>query len=310
MPRYHVQRAIQIAASREKVFETVADFGTWTTWSPWLCAEPDAQVTVTGERAAVGAKYAWQGEIVGAGEIEHLRLEAPRSIEDEIRFIKPFRSQSNVGFELEAVGEETKITWHMQGKLPWFMFWMSSMMETMIGMDYERGLKMLKDLLETGHIESHTSVQGVTSIGPLHMLGVRNTCTVQEIGKSTEAALGKAKQLLQQHHLPSDGEMISVYHRFDMKTGTFEHTSGYIVPAPEPAAGTGLSSWSTPATRAFQVTHIGSYAHLGNAWSAANMISRYKKLKMCKTGTFELYKTTPPETPSGELRTEIYLPLR
>ena len=47
MPRFHVQRSIQINASPEEVFNTVADFGTWTKWSPWLCSEPDAKVTVT-----------------------------------------------------------------------------------------------------------------------------------------------------------------------------------------------------------------------------------------------------------------------
>ena len=35
----------------------------------------------------------------------------------------------------------------MRGALPWFLFWMRPAMETFIGMDYERGLKMLKDWL-------------------------------------------------------------------------------------------------------------------------------------------------------------------
>ena len=101
MPAYHVQRSIQINASPDKVFETVADYGTWTTWSPWLCAEPEAKVTVTDDAASVGSIYSWTGKVVGEGEIEHRKLEPGRLIEDEIRFLRPFKSTSHVDFELE-----------------------------------------------------------------------------------------------------------------------------------------------------------------------------------------------------------------
>lgn len=310
MPKFHVQRSIEISASPDQVFEKVADFKTWTTWSPWLLAEPDAQVTVTSNAKDVGAVYAWQGKVVGAGEIEHQRLERPRKIEDEIRFIKPFKSTSKVAFELQPSGSGTQLTWHMYGSLPWFMFWMRPMMETFIGMDYDRGLKMLKEWIETGKINSQTKVKGMVSVGPLTMLGVRDKCRVADVGASMEAAFNKAAKLFQQHNLPTTGGMISVYTCFDMKAGMFDYISGYVVPDSVQCQSSELARWSLPAGQAFSVEHIGSYNHLGNAWSAANQIARYKKLKQSRIGTFELYKTTPPETPDAELRTEIYLPLR
>jgi hypothetical protein len=96
MPRYHVHRSIQINCTPEKVFAAVADFGTWTTWSPWLCAEPSAQVEVSKNSSSVGSTYSWKGDIVGEGELEHRQLHPNRLIEDEIRFVKPFKSQSQV----------------------------------------------------------------------------------------------------------------------------------------------------------------------------------------------------------------------
>ena len=113
MPKYHVHRSTRIDAAPEKVFETVADFSTWTTWSPWLCTEPDAEVEVTDDSSSVGSVYSWSGEVVGAGEVEHLVLEPGRLIEDEIRFVKPFRSTSKVSFDFEAADGGTNITWHM-----------------------------------------------------------------------------------------------------------------------------------------------------------------------------------------------------
>ena len=161
MSRYHVQRSIHINASPDKVFEVVSDYGTWTTWSPWLCAEPEAKVTVSEDSSSLGSIYAWKGELVGQGEIEHQRLEPGQLIEDEIRFLAPFKSVSNVSFELAPAGEATKVTWHMRGKLPWFLFWMKGQMEIFIGMDYDRGLKMLKESIETGQVLSNTNVHGV-----------------------------------------------------------------------------------------------------------------------------------------------------
>lgn len=149
MPRYHVARTIRIDAPPARVFDLVSDFDTWTTWSPWLCADPEATVTVSQPSSAVGAVYTWQGELVGQGKVEHRRLEPNRLIAEELRFIKPFRSRADVNFELQPAGSGTEVTWHMYGSLPWFMFWMQSSLEAFIGMDYERGLKMLKELIET-----------------------------------------------------------------------------------------------------------------------------------------------------------------
>jgi hypothetical protein len=63
--------------------------------------------------------------------------------------------------------------------MPWFLFWMISQMEVFIGMDYERGLKMLKEWIETGSILSTTKICGIESVGPLKMAGLRNRSRVE-----------------------------------------------------------------------------------------------------------------------------------
>lgn len=310
MPRFHVSRSIEIEVTPEKAFETIADFGTWTTWSPWLCGEPDATVNVTADRSSVGSIYAWSGEVVGAGEIEHRELQPGRLIDDELRFLKPFRSQSDVRFDFEPQGNGTRVTWRMDGALPWFLFWMRPQMEGFIAMDYDRGLKMLKEWLETGQILSKTVVQGVQEIQPLQMAGVRMTSAMKDLGPAMEKAFGEAHAKLSAAGLPTDGEGISVYHKFDMRKRTFDFTSGFVLPESAEALPDGLATWSTPATRALRVDHIGSYDNLGNAWSAAHQHARYKKLKLARRSDFELYKNRPEDTAAADLLTEIYLPLR
>lgn len=310
MPKFHVQRSIEIGAAPEKVFDVVSDFGTWTTWSPWLCAEPTAKVTVSDAPSSVGSTYAWEGEITGAGEMEHLRLEPGQLIEDEIRFTKPFKSKTGVSFQFQPAGEGTLITWHMFGSMPWFLFWMIPQMETFIGMDHERGLRMLKEWIETGKIVANTNIRGVESIGPLNVVGIRKTCSFDNIGESMEQAFHEASEKMSKQELPLDGEAISIYHSMNTKAKTFDYTSGYIVPADVAASPEEFSLWSLPEVKALKVEHLGSYEHLGNSWSAANQHARYHKTKQQKIGTFEIYKNNPESTPVEELQTLIYLPLK
>ena len=264
---------------------------------------------MTDDSSSVGSLYSWKGEIVGQGEIEHLKLQRGRLIEEEIRFVKPFKSKSNVAFNLEPAGDGTKVTWHMRGALPWFLFWMTPQMEIFIGMDYERGLKMLKERIETGTVFTQTNIRGVEDVGPLQMAGIRKQCKLSEVGPAMEATCEEARQLFSQHDLPIDGQVMTVYHDCNLKTQVFDFTSGFTLPE-SATVPNDMSSWTLPPTKALAVEHTGTYQHLGNGWSAANQYARYKKLKQSKVGAYEIYINDPCETAPADLRAEIYLPLR
>ncbi len=311
MPRYSVARSTVIQANPQTVFDVLSDFKTWTTWSPWLIAEPDAKVTISERSSAVGSTYHWQGNCTGEGIIEHKQLTPASYIESDLNFIKPFKSFAKTMFELRPVSGGTEATWTMNGNMPWFMFWMIPMLKTFIGMDYARGLAMAKDWIETGAIPSKTIVQGVEAVGPIRMAGIAASSSVAQIGSEMEQAFSRANSEFERLRIPMDQPMISVYTKFRMKDGVFDYISGYIIPDHvQIPAGSELKTWSLPAGKAFHVDHIGSYRHLGNGWSVANQLARHQKLKQSKIGTFEVYRTTPPETPEENLKTEIYLPLR
>ncbi|MEW4455321.1 SRPBCC family protein [Bremerella sp. JC817] len=310
MPRFHVEKSVEIAASPEVVFEKVVDFRTWTTWSPWLCSEPTAKVTVSEVSNAPGSLYQWEGTVVGAGELEHLQVEPNRLIEDEIRFSKPYKSKAKVGFDFAPSGLGTKVTWRMSGSLPWFLFWMTGMVKGAISMDYARGLRMLKEWIETGSIQTQTNILGNTTIGPIAMAGLRRRCAISDIGPSMQGAIGEIMPLFQQNNLPVDGQMMAAYHKFDIGKQTCEYTVGLTLPSADTPVPTSLERWSTPETKAFCVEHVGDYNHLGNAWSAANQHVRYHNWKLASCSAFEIYENDPEQTPVDQLRTKIYLPLK
>lgn len=125
-----------------------------------------------------------------------------------------------------------------------------------------------------------------------------------------KAAIESANQLMADAGLPTDGQMISVCHSLNMQQQILEFTSGYVIPDSTATLPDGLSEWSIPTTKAFCVEHVGSYQHLGNAWSVANQHVRCGKLKQSKAGAFEIYVNNPATSAVEDLRIEIYLPLK
>lgn len=311
MPKIQLERSILIKAEPQRVFEVLADYQTWTTWSPWLIADPEATVTVSKNPAAVGSTYHWIGTVTGEGQLEHKLLKPGQLIEDELNFIKPFKSFAKTAFHLRPEQAATRVSWTMDTSLPWFMFWMVPMMKTFIGMDYQRGLTMLKDWMETGAIPSKSKVHGSEKVEPFRMAGIAASSPVDTVGPAMDKTFAAARSAFKSLGIPINSDMISVYTKFRIKEGIFEYICGYVIPDDvQIPAGSNLTVWKMPTSKAFRVEHIGSYRHLGNGWSIANQVARYRKLKQCRTGTYEIYRTTPPQTPEAELVTDIYLPLK
>lgn len=313
MPAFHVSRSIVIDCSPENASAVVRDFGTWTTWSPWLPADPDAIVTLSDDPSRIGSHYTWEGDLVGKGRMEHLEFDDSQTIRQRLDFIKPWKSTSTVTWHFEPVNEGTgggtKVTWVMDGSLPWFMFWMKGMMQGFISMDYDRGLLNLKDLIETGSIPSRTEVKGVQPIDGIRVFGHSDKCSLAELSKRMEQSFQVAQKAFDEAGLGRDRDMISVYTKLEPAKGIFHYISGYVVEAGDHCPA-GLQEWSVAECNAYVVAHHGSYRHLGNAWSIANQHVRYKKLKMQKGGDFEIYRTTPDQVSETDVLTEIYLPLK
>ena len=310
MPAFHVARSIHINADPQRVFEVVSDYSTWTKWSPWLCCEPDASVTVSEDPRSVGSMYAWNGTVLGQGEIEHRSIDPGRHIEDEIRFLKPFRSRSDVLFDMEPQEEGTRLTWSMKGSLPWFMFWMCRMMESFIGSDYERGLRMLKEWIETGRVLSHNIFHGVESVGPIRMAGVRRSCSLKDIGPVMQEAFAFVTEKLRTAGQPTDVQGASVIHACDMRRQSIDLTAGLMLQEHATLDTMDLVEIDIPRLNALRVEHVGAYHHLGNAWAAAEQRVRYGKMKRGRQSSFEIYRNSPHTTAVEDLRTDVYIPVR
>lgn len=306
MPDFHVEKSIEINAAPDKVYKIVSDFSNWTVWSPWSVLEPDAKVTVT----ANGKEYAWEGRRTGWGNMKMLKESPVQRLDLVVNFIKPWKSTSPVWFELKPAGNSTLVTWGMKGSLPFFLFFMTKTMTAYLGMDYMRGLMMLKDFVETGRVPSSLQFKGITSYSGCNYVGIQTTCTIETVGPKMRADFETLGVWAKSHSSIIHGMSFSIYHTWDPVKNKVVYTAAVPVkeiPKDLPAGGI---TGSVPTVRVNTIAHKGAYRHLGNAWSAQQSMQQSKEYKSKKgVAPFEVYVNMPGAVPEDELITEVYHPV-
>ncbi len=305
---YRVDRSMEIVSPPEKVFAAVANLNEWPKWSPWLIVEPGAEVTVTGQGPAVGDVYTWSGNLIGEGEMEIVATEPPTRVEMEIRFRKPFKSQGLVSFTLKPLENATQAQWSMEGKMPKVL---AGMISGVVGLDYERGLGMLKEYCEHGGFQSETEVTASVDRPAVTYVGVQRTCSLDEIGTVMSDSFFSLIEGFEKAELESTAPPFCIYRVFDLQQRRVDFITAFPVENVPGSLPEGLIAAEIPAHRALRAIHTGPYRHLGNAWSTGEHHLRAGKEKADRSiPPYEVYLSDPSTTPESEVVTEVYFPLK
>ena len=307
--KVHVQRSVHIDAPKDTVRPLIQNFNHWNSWSPWTVAEPDCPVTIEGDPETPGHSMSWDGDIIGAGKnvlLEHNE----QGLTYDLFFLKPFKSKAKTGFQIQANNGGTDVTWTMDSSMPFFMFFMVPMMKAMIGMDYDRGLRMLKEVAEEGHVNASTNNKGIGDLTGFSYVGIQRTVPMNQMSEAMEKDFSTlTEDLVHKHDIVPD-QWVSLYPKMDVK----KMQMTYIAAISDEK----LGDVSLPANyvqgevksgKALEIKHDGPYDFIGNAWSMGMMYLRAKKIKH-KGVPFEKYWNHPKEVPAEDLQTSIYFPLK
>lgn len=307
MPKTHVEKTITIAAGTEKVKSIITNFNHWTAWSPWLILDPETKVTVSAD----GKMQEWDGKRIGSGIIKVVN-EGDSVINYDLTFLKPWKSEAKCDFIAEKIDKNnTKLTWTMDGSLPFFMFWMKAMMERMIGMDYDRGLLMLKDYIEQGKISAKLKFLGELDFEGCNYVGIKNECTIDNIGEVMENDFRKLAEFAKDNEDILTEECFSIYHKFDFNKNKIIYTGGIGVKVEPQNLPHGFVFGSIPASKLETVRHIGPYELSGNAWSAIMSMERAKEFqKNKKIPPMEFYRNSPVDTEPKDLISDICMAVK
>lgn len=302
MGSFHIVKSKIIKAPIDRVFNTLNDFHSWKKWSPWLIADPNADVDVRPD----GKYYEWKGDRVGAGNMNITKEEENQSIHCDLLFLKPWKSKAKTYFILSEVEEGTKVEWNMDSSLPWFMFMMRKMMITMIGNDYDLGLKMLKDYVEDGKVHSELIFHGEQSYPGCKYIGIKREISMDDTSKAMGEDFEKLGKMAQEIEGTKIQESFCVYHKWDFVKNRAVYTVGLPIENEPSKLPEGTFMGEMPATKVYQIEHVGPYEHLGNAWTTAHSVMRNKEYKANKKiHPFETYGNSPSDTDPKELRTFV-----
>lgn len=308
MPAFTLEKSILINSPIDQAYAAVRDFTLWREWSPWLIAEPETVVNYQENPDG----YSWEGQVTGSGKMHLIEESAPQSIRCHLEFFKPWKSVCETRFTFEETSEGTKVTWTMDGTLPFFMFFMKKMMIAYVGADYTRGLTMLKDYVELGDVPCQLEFPGTVKFEGGLYIGAKAEGSPEDVGPLARSSFEQLQNWLAKSGVELRARPFAIYHKWDLVKGQVSFTTGFPLNSRPTDVPDGLYIDELPDTTVYQVKHTGPYRHIANAWSSGIMHGRGKKYRPGKQlHPFEVYEVLPEEVDhENDLVTVVNFPVK
>jgi hypothetical protein len=113
---FRIERTASINAPASNVFAQVNDFHKWEAWSPWAKLDPKAKVAFEGPPSGTGTAMSWSGNSeVGEGKMTLTESRPDELVKIKVDFVKPFEGTSTSQFAFKPDGDQTAVTWTMEG---------------------------------------------------------------------------------------------------------------------------------------------------------------------------------------------------
>jgi hypothetical protein len=147
--KYQVEKTTIISRPIRDVMSKVGNLNFYAKWNPWQQMEPSATKTVTGDPQTINHAYSWQGKKLGMGSLR-IRSIDERHIHFDLEFLKPWKNHAKDDWSFEEFNSnETKVTWHNSGDLPWPLArLMGPLINKNLNHQFEKGLVNLKAMVE------------------------------------------------------------------------------------------------------------------------------------------------------------------
>ncbi|MTI20876.1 hypothetical protein E1176_07575, partial [Fulvivirga sp. RKSG066] len=300
-----------INASPSTIYSELNGFETYNEWSVWYEKDPAAKYTIEGPDTGVGAKFLWESDSsdVGNGSMTIEEVEENKMILYRMQFGFPGEQFARFIIEPEGSGA-SKVTWTYEEKPASFGKAMYAFMdmEDFLGPDYEKGLKKLKDYIESKY-EANSNISLINA-EPINYLGIEATVenpTPDNISTKMAEVYGTLMNHMQQSGTEMTGMPLSVY------TVMEEDKIGMICGMPV-AEGTTVEHEEIKAMRieggkSIKAIHMGNYSELSSTYDE---IKAYMATNNLEEGgnPYEIYITDPGEvTDTTQWVTHVFYPV-
>ncbi len=291
-----IEKNIVLETNIDNVWENIIDTDKKAVWSPWLILEKNCKQTTKWRKATVWYLETWDWTVVWSGEQIITDIVKNEHINYDLNFLKPFKSSNKASFVLEKLSDtSTKLTWKMQGTLPIFLFFLKKMMTVMVWKDFERGLSMLKSILEKWKLDTSTEFSWVDTLEKKYYIWTKTECVIKDIWNKISSSFTSLINITKEHNL-GPLSYFTIYNKADIVNDKFEIEACIEISENDfknfklPIVST-YFLWFVDKMKVAVTTHYGSYDFIENSWTWAYMYLKPNKLKKNKNiPAIELYE--------------------
>lgn len=278
---FTVARSTVISAPRPVVLAQIKSLKTMDTWTVWSKRDPDIKQEFGGTDGEVGSWLSWDSEKseVGKGKQEVMAI-TDNSVDLQLSMdgMKP----ADVNFALADTAEATKVTWTLNGKMPfpWNALGLFMDMDKMVGPDFEAGLAGLKTMAEEA--AAHKTYRGyeVNEINfePKVYIAKRATVKFNDVGPFFGKSVAEVFAATGEAGLQPAGAPCGLYFSLDVEKGQTDMAVGVPV-----AGGTaipamkGLKQYNAEG-KALHIAYLGAYDKFEAAHGAMDDYMKEKNL--------------------------------
>lgn len=315
---YDVNRTAIIDAPIQVVFDNVNDYKNWPSWSPWLGKDTLAGITYSDITFGKDASYSWKSDHkeVGEGSMTTIDSKSFESIDQHIKFIAPWESESDVYWTFKSVSEGTEVTWGMKGEMGFgekaYMA-INGGMDKIIGPDYEKGLSNLEDVIKADMKIFKVNVNGITTHSGGYYIYNTGSCKIDEFQSKMNEMMPQIDMYVEKNKITPAGSHFSLYHKLDVENNAIIFSCA--VPVSEKVitdAASGLQTGLLKPFKAVKVVLNGDYKNLEAAWAEGmNYLKENNLEEAVGTPSLEAYLTNPVLVPNAkDWVTEIFIPIK
>ena len=151
-----VQQSVGIDAPPERIFPFVNNLKEFNRWAPWSGQDNPVYFNYSGPDSGIGARMTWSNDDGGSqtGSQEIIQSNSPSQVTFSVDFGP--QGAATTAFELEATTTGARVTWRFDYEIGYDLVgrYIGAMMEGAMDKRYAMGLARLKELVETGSIET------------------------------------------------------------------------------------------------------------------------------------------------------------
>ena len=313
----HIERSITVDRPVTMMFQLLNSYRYYHEWSPWADRDPKAEFVISGPESGVGAHMSWIGDpqLVGSGWQEIVASKPYEKISIKLDF--DAQGIADTGFNLEPMGDATRITWFFDSDLTEGINFLDSFLaryfgllfDRWVGGDYEKGLANLKRFAESLPVAdfSELEISRVEVTGQnILFITTSSSQDPADIAQAMAEAYAEISVFMNLAGIERTGPPMAITRAWE--EGGYQFDAAIPVDF-IPAEMTGrVSSGMSPSGPAVRAVHHGEYDSMMPTYEK---LAAYMSAHGLSQGTvsWEHYISDPGNTEQQDMITYIYIML-